>query len=336
MIGYEAGRFNTGNGSVFLGNQAGRSETNGNRLYITNTDDSTPLIGGDFSTNKVGINTAPGSIVRDLHVTGEMRVTDMVTDNPTFLAGVDNDGDFARITAGTGLLFSGTTLNVSGVGTVTSISTNNGITGGTITSTGTVGLTGQALALHNASTNGLFTRTGAGTVANRTITAGNNISVTNGDGVSGNPTIAVSQTIGNAYLSSSYTDFDFDAAYRSIPWSSSIVNNGVTYNGTDTVLTVSANGTYKVSYSVSFTNSSGHKFTTEFDVYNNGASIGGRAKQRTTLDTNSDSGYYTTVSNQFLVTLVNGDDLKLVFARTKGTINVFTPFSGSFVVERVY
>lgn len=81
---------------------------------------------------------------------------------------------------------SGYTTNT---GTVTSIATNNGITGGTITTTGTIGLTGQALALHNLATNGVIARTGFGTVAARTITAGTAISVTNGDGVSGNPTI---------------------------------------------------------------------------------------------------------------------------------------------------
>jgi hypothetical protein len=74
-------------------------------------------------------------------------------------------------------------------GTVTSIATNNGVTGGTITTTGTIGLTGQALALHNLATNGIIARTGAGTVAARTITASTGISVTNGNGVSGNPTI---------------------------------------------------------------------------------------------------------------------------------------------------
>jgi hypothetical protein len=80
-------------------------------------------------------------------------------------------------------------VSPGGSGTVTSIATNNGITGGTITATGTIGLTGQALALHNLATNGIIARTGSGTVAARTITAGTGISISNGDGVSGNPTI---------------------------------------------------------------------------------------------------------------------------------------------------
>lgn len=81
---------------------------------------------------------------------------------------------------------SGYTTNT---GTVTSISTNNGITGGTITTTGSIGLTGQALALHSLATNGIFARTGSGTVAARTLTAGTGISISDGDGVAGNPTI---------------------------------------------------------------------------------------------------------------------------------------------------
>lgn len=60
-----------------------------------------------------------------------------------------------------------------------------------------ISLMGQALALHNLATNGVIVRTGSGTVTARTITghAGDttNISVTvsNGDGVSGNPTLSV-------------------------------------------------------------------------------------------------------------------------------------------------
>jgi len=94
---------------------------------------------------------------------------------------------------GDDIIVSGSTGG-SGGGTVTQINTNNGIIGGPITTTGTLGLTGQALALHNLSTNGLIARTGSGTVASRSISAGTGIGITNCDGIAANPTIALSNT----------------------------------------------------------------------------------------------------------------------------------------------
>lgn len=114
FIGYEAGRQNTGSGNIFIGNQSGRNETESNRLYIENSDGSTPLIGGDFSTNKIGINTAFASIARTLTVTGEMRVTDLTTDTPISWVGADADGDFSTGSIGTGLQLSGGILSNTG------------------------------------------------------------------------------------------------------------------------------------------------------------------------------------------------------------------------------
>jgi hypothetical protein len=72
------------------------------------------------------------------------------------------------------------------------ISAGTGLTGGgDLSADRSFALTGQAAALHNLATDGLIARTGPGTVAARTITAGANISVTNGDGVAGNPVVAV-------------------------------------------------------------------------------------------------------------------------------------------------
>jgi cytoskeletal protein CcmA (bactofilin family) len=58
-IGNNAGKGSEGNavsGGVFIGNSAGYNETEDNKLYIENTSSSTPLIGGDFSTDEVVIN----------------------------------------------------------------------------------------------------------------------------------------------------------------------------------------------------------------------------------------------------------------------------------------
>ncbi len=59
FIGYGAGKgssLHSQSGNVFLGYLAGYSETGSNKLYIENSNSSTPLIGGDFSTNRVDIN----------------------------------------------------------------------------------------------------------------------------------------------------------------------------------------------------------------------------------------------------------------------------------------
>jgi len=59
-LGYQAGRKNTGGYNVFIGNTVGNSLTNvAHKLYIENSNETdTPLIYGDFSSDKVGINTS--------------------------------------------------------------------------------------------------------------------------------------------------------------------------------------------------------------------------------------------------------------------------------------
>ena len=101
-----------------------------------------------------------------------------------------------------GTTFNGGTARTISTNTIGAVPTTRTLTGangidtlGDLSANRTVQLTGQALALHNLATNGIIARTGAGTVAARTITAGTEISVSNGDGVSGNPTIGVTSTL---------------------------------------------------------------------------------------------------------------------------------------------
>jgi hypothetical protein len=56
FVGFAAGRNTTGDGNVFLGYRAGFNETGSNKLYIDNSDISTPLIYGEFDNNKLTIN----------------------------------------------------------------------------------------------------------------------------------------------------------------------------------------------------------------------------------------------------------------------------------------
>ncbi len=100
FVGYGSGRTNTGSDNVFIGEGAGELTSGSNLLIIDNSNTSTPLVGGDFSNNRFGINTAPASTLRSLHVTGETRITDLATDTPTRIVGADADGDLDTVGIG--------------------------------------------------------------------------------------------------------------------------------------------------------------------------------------------------------------------------------------------
>lgn len=69
-FGYGAGFNATGEYNVFLGRAAGFNETGSHRLYIENDGGSTPLIGGDFANNRVGINRSIGALTNTFEVGG--------------------------------------------------------------------------------------------------------------------------------------------------------------------------------------------------------------------------------------------------------------------------
>lgn len=104
-----------GSGNVGIGYGSGYSETGSSRLYIENSTSSSPLIGGHFDNRRVGINTTISDIGRTLDVNGEVRIRDLTTTNPTILVGGDGNGVLSGVTLGTGLSWSGTTLNATGV-----------------------------------------------------------------------------------------------------------------------------------------------------------------------------------------------------------------------------
>lgn len=101
--------------------------------------------------------------------------------------------DFATApTTGQALLFNGTNwaagnLPTSNPGTVTSITAGTGLTGGSITSSGTIGLGTALTGLNNVSTNGYIQRTGAGTYSTTSgsvSASSNSLVLRDGSGVS--------------------------------------------------------------------------------------------------------------------------------------------------------
>lgn len=86
MIGYQSGYNNvSGASNVFLGYQSGLSETGSNKLYIENSNSTTPLIYGDFANDYVNINgsLSAGSLGRspavEFEVNGDAIVSDTLS-----------------------------------------------------------------------------------------------------------------------------------------------------------------------------------------------------------------------------------------------------------------
>jgi len=77
IIGYKAGSgsiIHSKSGNIFLGYQAGYNETSDNKLYIENSNSSSPLIWGDFANDEVKING-------DFEVTGSVALGSNTTAN---------------------------------------------------------------------------------------------------------------------------------------------------------------------------------------------------------------------------------------------------------------
>lgn len=92
------------------------------------------------------------------------------------------------------------------------ITAGTGLTGGgDLSANRTISVTGRLLNIHNISTTGIIATRSTGVSATRTITAGNGITVANGDGDAGNPTItlgtpsSITTTSTNSVTSTSHT-----------------------------------------------------------------------------------------------------------------------------------
>lgn len=168
---------------------SGMTLTGSGQALTVNND---VYIGGTLSAVQINLNgiTASGNvgISGDLTVSGSGTFGSGVYVNgvPVSLSGHQHVyTDITNFCSGVASCVDTALVGTTGVQSVYSSGTN----------TLSLGLSGQALAIHNFNSNGMIVRTGDAGFAARTITSGTNISITNGDGVSGNPTISLADAI---------------------------------------------------------------------------------------------------------------------------------------------
>lgn len=121
---------------------------NGKAIYQTGATMVNNLVGN----TRIGSTSTPA---RTLDVTGEVRISDLTTDNPTGLVGADADGDLSRVKLGTGLSFSNDTLSATASGTVD----GTGAAGQVAFWSDSNTITGEDSLFYNATTNRLGVNT---------------------------------------------------------------------------------------------------------------------------------------------------------------------------------
>lgn len=102
VVGTRAGQHFLGSGNILLGYEAGSNGTGSNQLYIENSNSSSPLIGGDFTNDKVGINRTLASLTANfeklqvgggIFSTGSIRAQNVLQGQNALILSLDGTGE---------------------------------------------------------------------------------------------------------------------------------------------------------------------------------------------------------------------------------------------------
>jgi hypothetical protein len=206
------------------------------------------------------------------------------------------------------------------------------VVGGSPTSL-SVDLAGQALAVHNLASNGLITRTGSGAVSARTITQGQGILVTNGNGVAGNPTIAFNQAYDGLTNTANSITLALDGTFRKVDFDGILTGEFSSNSSTDQIV-LPANGTFEITYNGDYNLSSSSDIS--FSLYTGTTSANGSSFGLSYTVQNPPTGIKGFISKTIIM-LVGSSPifLDLRYNRQSGAATNITFVSHNLTVKRI-